>query len=343
MDEELLPAHVVSVLERINKRFFTKDDKDGTPSSIDEKYAEFRGLYSRKFTQDFSINKRPYLTVAVLLRRLVKWKHLLNARLDLRLNRNKETVRLEDYSPRLTSFSSEKMEIPGQYVGMDSEPTQIQHIKINSINADYEILRRPGLSHTHQCRLSILGDDGSSTDFLVQFAVPDITLSDLRMSQMFDLLNSVAASHKMCRQKNITVSIPVVVPITPRIRLLKESKTFVTLSSIYDKFCMRNGRDELEPFFKLQNASIVDTQPEFLAPVPREVISRKQRIDAFQEIRSKHVPDDLLSRFVYSKLQSYESYWHVRKHFTVQTGIIGYLSYLLSMGKQDPHKISINI
>ena len=343
MDEELLPAHVVSVLERINKRFFTKDDIDGTPSSIDEKYAEFRELYSRKFTQDFSINKRPYLTVAVLLRRLVKWKHLLNARLDLRLNRNKETVRLEDYSPRLTSFSSEKMEIPGQYVGMDSEPTQIQHIKINSINADYEILRRPGLSHTHQCRLSILGDDGSSTDFLIQFAVPDITLSDLRMSQMFDLLNSVAASHKMCRQKNITVSIPVVVPITPRIRLLKESKTFVTLSSIYDKFCMRNGRDELEPFFKLQNASIVDTQPEFLAPVPREVISRKQRIDAFQEIRSKHVPADLLSRFVYSKLQSYESYWHVRKQFTVQTGIIGYLSYLLSMGKQDPHKISINM
>ena len=50
----------------------------------------------------------------------------------------------------------------------------------------------------------------------------------------------------------------------------------------------------------------------------------------------------MLARFVFSKLQNYESYWHVRKQFTVQTGIIGYLSYLLSMGKQDPFKISIS-
>ena len=31
MNEETLPASIVAILERIHKRFFTKDGKDGTP------------------------------------------------------------------------------------------------------------------------------------------------------------------------------------------------------------------------------------------------------------------------------------------------------------------------
>jgi phosphatidylinositol kinase/protein kinase (PI-3 family) len=93
----------------------------------------------------------------------------------------------------------------------------------------------------------------------------------------------------------------------------------------------------------LQNASVVNTNAEFLSPVSHDLILKEQRCQAYDEICSKVVPNDLLSRFVYSKLQSYEAYWHVRKQFTIQIGIIGYLSYLLSMGKQDPHKICINM
>ena len=121
-------------------------------------------------------------------------------------------------------------------------------MKINSIDANYEIVRRAGLSHTNQSRISIRGNDGSVSNFLIQFAQPEVTRSDSRNSQMFDLLNSIVSSNQLCRQRNMSITTPIIVPITPRIRLLKEAKTFVVLSSIYDDYYTKNGGDELEPF-----------------------------------------------------------------------------------------------
>ena len=117
VNEEPVPSNIISTIQRIHKRFFPKIDSSGktlmplpSDSNFSKQHTFFQELYGKGFIKDFSPLALPKLSIEILLRRLVKWKHFLKQRLDMKLVVNSETLRLEDSSRRLTAFSSE---LPG--------------------------------------------------------------------------------------------------------------------------------------------------------------------------------------------------------------------------------------
>ena len=334
MEETEPPLAVTAGLDRVHQRFFSAE------VGVDPELDEFAARYGNLFASDFDMLRCPRISLAEVLRLLMKWKYILSNCLDSRLSRHDGTMQLEQRSPSMASYSSCAVEVPGQY-RVDHEPLMEQHVFISAIETNYYAVQSFGHSKSRHCRLAIRASDGSLTEFLLQTVPPETTRSDTRVSQLFEQVNRLMSAHASCQNRSLQVVAPNIIPVTPRTRLLEQGRDFKTIAAIVDEYCAREGINAAEPTIVLKNAAVLPA-PDFLIDEPFQKRLEQKR-SAFQEICTTHIPSNILCDHVLQQLQTHERFWHARKEFTKHTAIVSYLSYLLSMGHQDPSKIALSL
>lgn len=229
------------------------------------------------------------------------------------------------------------IEVPGQYVA-DKEPMTDLHVKLHHVDSNVNIVHRNGYS---QRELTLLGHNGRSYSFLVQFAVPHATRTDERIMQLHMLVNQLLSKYNGARKRDLTLHVPLVIPITPRVRLLGNTPHFTSLAEVYENYCIESNKDFDFPIQQF-NQKMAEYVQDTALSHPSSTIA-KARLDLYTEICSNHVEDSILSQYLYRVFHSPDHLFQFRHEFCKQLALSSFLQYILVVGDRSPPKMLFSV
>jgi transformation/transcription domain-associated protein len=200
----------------------------------------------------------------------------------------------------------------------------------------------------------MLGSDGQRHFFLVQFATPHSTRSDERVMQLHVMMKRLLEKNYEARRRDMHIHIPLVIPITPRMRLMEDNTSFTSLGELHEIDMQQHGRDPDAAIilFRERITAAIDAESERARPrvdvlteqqqqqlaaaLKQAELGAKQR--ALQEI-SQTVGSDMLARFVSKTMQDSEAVWAFKRAFAQQLAVSSLLCYGFTCGERYPHKL----
>ena len=248
-----------------------------------------------------------------------------NTKLLSRLQGLSTSQRLEQRSQKLVEFSSSTVEVPGQYV-TDMAPLPSAHAKIHCFQRDVQVMFRQGFA---QRRITITGNDGWPYRFLVQFCAPHATRTDERTSQLCVAVNQLLQTSNQARSRKLVIDFPVVIPLTPRMRLFEDHGCYVSLADVLDSDLKRKGMNCDSLSFK-HRMQLCDAPP---ADVDG------QALQAFKSVCDDIVPDSVLSYYVAQTLTSPDCLAVFKYRFAHQMALTAFMSYIMGVGDRTPQRV----
>lgn len=345
---DIIPSVLQVTIERVCKKFFTAEL---IPSGTQKKHIAFVQKYKVAFERDFlpTINSpaqpgapphapmpNPHFphTFTELIHRLKRWKTHLLYMVGCSAN---VSLRLEKLSPYLVRFQSWDIEVPGQFVH-DREPDQMNHVIVQRFDPIVTVHHSHGFSNR---RIGMMGDDGKPHYFFVQYQINHITRSDERMMQLYVLLNRLMRNYKETRKRHLVHHVPIVIPLTHRLRLAATDPGHITLEDIYEESCQTRRVDSDAPLFvyrdSLKKAAAHSSSHDQAGPSSHTAA----RLKVYNDITNNIVPDSILSRFIQRTIPTSDQYWCFKQQLCAQLGLSGFLSYLMKIGERHLHRIAL--
>lgn len=326
----LLNDGVQQIINRLN---YPHDD--GTLTSVTEtnikQFAKnlFPGAIKTAFVNDF-ITKKPDLTQYV--ETLRKWRD----RFEIVLDSKPRTQHLEHFSPYLVEFQHQKfeeVEVPGQYL-LHKFHNNTEFVRIDRFMPEVEVIRTHGICYR---RLTIRGHDGSLHPFAAQLPSARQSRREERIIQLFRILNTVLERRKESRKRNISFHLPLIIPLGPQIRIVQDDPSYCSLQEVYEDHCDVTGISKDEAIIYYTNKMRVNM---------RDVRMVKDltnlRVEVAEQITSKFIPSDILTKFMTKTMKSHEDLWTIRKRFTSQMAAVSFMTYIMSINQRYPHKFMIS-
>jgi transformation/transcription domain-associated protein len=278
----------------------------------------------KSFEQDF-VSKKP--TMSEYMTKLRKWRDKLAERLD----RRPSTFHL-DQVPHLSGFRFvwfDEVEVPGQY--LQHRDKNQDFIRIERFLPIVDLVR--GVASCHR-RIKIRGHDGSVHPFAIQHPAPRHSRREERILQLFRMFNATLAKKKESRRRNLQFHLPVMVPLSPQIRMIQDDASYVTLQGVYEDYCRRNDISKDDPTI-------------FTMDKMRSVTASKQdqfpnvRLESLNYIQQRYVPTDLVREYFARTFPSFDAFWLFRRQFSYQMAALTYITYTMYMTHRYPNKLSI--
>ncbi|KAF2159890.1 hypothetical protein M409DRAFT_37843 [Zasmidium cellare ATCC 36951] len=278
----------------------------------------------KAFEADF-VTKKPTMYEYIL--KLRRWRDKLAERLDRRPSQFHlaETTHLSGF--RFVWF--DEVEIPGQY--LQHKDKNQDFVRIERFLPVVDMVR--GVAGSHR-RLKIRGHDGSVHPFAIQHPAPRHSRREERILQLFRIFNSTLSKKKESRRRNLQFHLPVMVPVSPGMRLIQDDPSYVTLQAIYEDHCRRHEIDKDEPLmFTMEKMRGI--------PPQKQEQWLNMRIEALNHIQERYVPKDVVRKYFAATYPSYDSFWLFRKHFSYQLAALTYITFTMHMTVRYPNKMHI--
>ncbi|KAK5137805.1 hypothetical protein LTR08_007377 [Meristemomyces frigidus] len=276
------------------------------------------------FEADF-VTKKP--TMFEYIQKLRKWRDKLAERLDRRSTtfHLAETTHLSGF--RFVWF--DEVEVPGQY--LQHKDKNQDFVRIERFLPHVDLVR--GVAGCHR-RLKIRGHDGSIHPFAIQHPAPRHSRREERILQLFRVFNSTLAKKKESRRRNLQFHLPVMVPLSPQIRMIQDDASYITLQGVYEDHCRQNDIDKDQPTMftmeKLRN------QP----PQKQDQLTNV-RLEALHYVQERYVPKDVVRQYFAATYPSFDSFWLFRRQFSYQLAALTYITFTMHMTVRYPNKMSI--
>ncbi|KAK3667314.1 transcription-associated protein 1 [Elasticomyces elasticus] len=278
----------------------------------------------KSFEADF-VAKKP--TMFEYIQKLRKWRDKLAETLDRRRGtfHLAETTHLSGY--RFVWF--DEVEVPGQY--LQHRDKNQDFVRIERFLPTVDLVR--GVAGCHR-RLKIRGHDGTIHPFAIQHPAPRHSRREERILQLFRIFNSTLAKKKESRRRNLQFHLPVMVPLSPQMRMIQDDASYITLQGVYEDYCRRNDIDKDEPTMftmeKLRGLSS-QKQDQFL----------NVRMEALNHVQQQYVPKDVVQKYFAATYPSFDSFWLFRKQFSYQLAALTYITWTMHMTVRYPNKMNI--
>jgi transformation/transcription domain-associated protein len=228
------------------------------------------------------------------------------------------------------------VEIPGQYspnILHDGKPTPELNAKLIKFEAFVEISRQ---NDQFVRRISMVGSDGKSHQFLLQFAVPYWTRTDERTSQLHQIFGQCLRRNILSSRRNLWLKPTAVIPIAQRLRMTAEDKSNTSLNDICTEYCFRRGIDPS------------DATRLFQEECKREINVNKNpeekenvKLKAYENV-CKALPSDILILSMHKRFKSAEKYFYFQRSFTAQLALNSLLQYAFDVNERSPSKLMFN-
>eukprot|EP00588_Corethron_pennatum_P036377 CAMPEP_0194347888 /NCGR_PEP_ID=MMETSP0171-20130528/106235_1 /TAXON_ID=218684 /ORGANISM="Corethron pennatum, Strain L29A3" /LENGTH=1477 /DNA_ID=CAMNT_0039115183 /DNA_START=5071 /DNA_END=9504 /DNA_ORIENTATION=- len=251
-------------------------------------------------------------------------------------------------------------EIPGQYPAtFDTKPSPELNAKLIRFDPIVETIRRQG--HLVR-RIGMLGSDGKTHKFVLQFGIPYLTRTDERSSQLHNVIDNMLQKNMMVSRRYLSVRAGAVVPIAQRLRLAADESSHYSLEDIY---CLERSGQGLDPempnfFFNNQVTSQLRAQKnnEGLVPnkdekqveeskaisnIEKASIEKKVKRGVFDKICSDIVPDTILQNFIFDTFKIPDTVFAFRKSFSCHAAASSLLQYTMNAAERGPHKFVLNM
>ncbi len=297
----------------------------------------------KAFEVDFVQNKP---TMYEYIQKLRTWRN----RFEERLDRRKLVVPLEQYTHQLSEFRFLKfddVEVPGQY--LQHRDKNSDFVRIERFLPDVELIR--GVGNCHR-RLKILGHDGSVHPFAIQFPAARSSRREERILQLFRIFNGILAKRKESRRRNLQFHLPLMVPITPSVRMVQDDASYINMQGIYEDYCRKNSINKDEPvLFSIEKLRAL--QPVSTAPLtqqdtptnpPQKNIEHANsiRLETFAAVQEKYVPSTVVQDYFRNTFPNFADFWLFRRTFSYQLAALTFMTYVMQMNTRYPHKMSIS-
>ncbi len=302
----------------------------------------------KSFEADF-VTKKP--TMYEYIQKLRRWRDRFEEKLDHRPSRQL----LEQFSPHLSEFrflKFDEVEVPGQY--LQHRDKNQDFIRIDRFLPYVNAVRTIGVCHR---RLKIRGHDGSIHPFAVQHPAARHCRREERILQLFRIFNGVLVKRKESRRRNLTFHLPIMVPVTPHIRLVQDDASYVSLQGIFEDHCRRHGMNKDEPvLFTIEKlraltdmkgaVSVTELKPsDIMTNIFNEQKYADQssnfRMEAFTAIQERWVPSHVVLEYFQATYPSFSDFWLFRRQFSYQFASLTFMTYIMHMNNRYPHKLSI--
>ncbi|KAK7720750.1 transcription-associated protein 1 [Botryosphaeria dothidea] len=299
----------------------------------------------RSFEADF-VNKKP--TMYEYIQKLRKWRN----RFEEKLDRRRLTHHLESYTTHLSDFKYQKfdeIEVPGQYL-LHRDKNQ-DFVRIERFLPDIDLVRTVGFCHR---RLKIRGHDGSTHPFAIQHPAARNCRREERILQLFRIFNTTLAKRKESRRRNLQFTLPLMVPLSPGVRMVQDDSSYVSLQGIYEDYCRRNGVNKDEPIlFAIEKLRSIGPQLLSQQPPPghpnADLIRQRNieqstaiRLEIFAAIQEKYVPPTAVLDYFNAIYPSFADLWLFRRQFSYQLAALTFTTYVMHMNTRYPHKMNIS-
>ncbi|BGP49947.1 transcription-associated protein 1 [Rhodotorula kratochvilovae] len=283
-----------------------------------------------QFEKDFLTTKP---TLREYVQRLQDWRD----RYEAMLNKKPKRASLEASSHWLVEFQYQKfdeIEVPGQY--LQHEDNNNNFVRISHFSNKYDVNRGTGVYYR---RLTILGQDGSIHQFMIQIPAVRTSRREERIMQLFRMLNCTLANRKESRKRNLQFTIPVVVPLSPSVRIIENDASITSMQEILEQHCEQLGLRKEDPILAVTER--LRTLHRHEPPLDKaQIWSARQEI--LDEVACKMVPDDVLKKYLIKSMASPNDLWHLRKHMTTSFAAFIFMTYTLSMADRRPSRIHIS-
>ena len=277
----------------------------------------------KAFEADF-VTKKP--TMLEYLAKCRKWRDRLAEKLD----RRSQTTHLAE-TTHLSGFRFvwfDEVEVPGQY--LQHKDKNQDFVRIERFLPVVDLVR--GVAGCHR-RLRIRGHDGSVHPFAIQHPAPRHSRREERTLQLFRIFNSTLSKKKESRRRNLQFHLPVMVPLSPQMRMVQDDASYVTPHAIYEDYCRRNDTDKDEAIsFMMERLRGIQQKPQEFVNV---------RLESFNHIQERVVPKELVRDHFAATHLSYDAFWLFRRQFSYQLAALTYITWTMHIVERRPNKMSI--
>ena len=263
--------------------------------------------------------------------KLRNWRDKFEEKLD----RRDKSANLESYSNTLSEFKFSKLdevEVPGQY--LQHRDKNSDFIKIERFIPNVDLVRSCGVSHR---RLKIRGHDGSVHSFAVQHPTARHSRREERILQLFRIFNGVLSKRKESRRRNLNFCLPVVQPLAPAVRLMRDDASYISLQAVYEDYCRRSDIDK--------DAPISFTMEQLHSGLPQgqnAEAANSLRVEIFNAIVSKWVPQTVALNYFQAIYPNFTDFFLFRKQFSYQLASLTFMTYIMHMSARWPSKMNIS-
>nr|POE87354.1 transcription-associated protein 1 [Quercus suber] len=278
----------------------------------------------KAFEIDF-VSKKP--TMFEYIQKLRKWRDKLAEKLD----RRPSTFHLAE-STHLSGFRFvwfDEVEVPGQY--LQHKDKNQDFVRIERFLPVVDLVRSVAGCHR---RLKIRGHDGSIHPFAIQHPAPRHSRREERILQLFRIFNSTLAKKKQSRRRNLQFHLPVMVPLSPQIRMIQDDASYVTLQGVYEDYCRRNDLDKDEPtMFTMEKLRSITPQ--------KQDQYLNTRLESLNYVQQRYVPKDVVRQYFAATFPTFDAFWLFRRQFSYQLAALTFITFTMHMTQRHPSKIAI--
>ena len=300
------------------------------------------------FEEDF-VAKKP--TMYEYIHKLRKWRDKFEEKLD----RRPLQASLEAFSPHLSEFrfgKFDEVEVPGQY--LQHRDKNQDFVRIERFLSNVDLVRTIGQSHR---RIRIRGHDGSIHSFAVQHPAARHSRREERTLQLFRIFNGVLAKRKESRRRNLNFYLPLMVHLSPSLRLVQEDSQYISLQGVYEDHCRRHGLNKDDPVLftmekfrtmgdlrnnvSLSHQSCTPCGDAYEGPQKFPDQAQNLRMEAFNAVQDKWVPNTIALEYFQKTYPNFADFWLFRREFSYQFAALSFMTYVMHMTIRYPHKLSI--
>ena len=241
---------------------------------------------------------------------------------------------------------SAAIEIPGQYCpnscsSADTKPCPELHAKLVRFEPFVEVLRR---NDQLVRRAGMVGSDGRTHKFLLQFAIPYWTRTDERVAQTHYIVDKFLRGNYMSARNHISIQPNAAIPVAQRLRMSLDTDSRIALDEVFRKKNETNskGIESISAHFlkeltqRLQGKVSPEATKEEKANIEKAV-----RLDIYNEICSSKVDNRILLRHIQRLFDSPESYFHFRRAFASHLAANSLFQYAFSVTERTPQRFVI--
>lgn len=250
--------------------------------------------------------------------------------------------------------NSEAIEIPGHYPPntvncIGAKPSVELHPKLVRFDSEVKIVWK---NYGQQLlrRVGMIGSDGKTHYFLLQFSIPYMARTDERAAQLHYLLSSLLSSSNLALQRNLNVQSTPIVPIAPRIRMTGDDDANKSLEHVFrlNRLANHTSIDAPVAYYQSQvtkrianikaaSHSDVSTDAHDNASSEKAV-----KLEVFQEICESMVESNILLTHLQAALSGPEALFAFRKAFSGQLASSCLLQYAFSLLDRSPVNFVFN-
>jgi DNA-dependent protein kinase catalytic subunit len=254
-------------------------------------------------------------------------------------NINTQASQIKDYSPYLSNFSGEdiELEVPGQY-RENVKPMIRYHTKISRFHRFVKVMD----SKCNPIKIKIIGNDALIYDFLVKFG-EDLRL-DQRLQQIFNIINKALETDINCRRRHLSINTYNVIPLSQILGMIqwidetKSLKEFVqfsmtdktiinTVSLKYQNWIEKVGRSET--ISNIYKKAISEYHP-------KEVISKMNEFISM-------INSDCLRKTFFLLSPSLECFVSLRHNFITSYATMCTIHWVTGVGDRHLNNLLIKV